>query len=117
MAGRDSDAAKGFAKTAAVACAYIAKVLESNGKARVAAEIYKTAITEKFEKKTSRLRAPFFAELIKLSPNVLALSSKELASLCDLVTALAREFLCQESLQLLFQIFSCKQRDLSIPCG
>ena len=114
-AGRDSDAAKGFAKTAAVACAYIAKVLESNGKARVAAEIYKTAITEKFEKKTSRLRAPFFAELIKLSPNVLALSSKELASLCDLGDSARAQFLRQESLQLLFQIFSCKQRDPSIP--
>ena len=114
-AGRDSDAAKGFAKTAAVACAYIAKVMESNGDGESAAEIYKTAITEKFEKKTSRLRAPFFAELIKLSPNVLASSSKELASLCDLGDSARAQFLRQESLQLLFQIFSCKQRDSSIP--
>jgi len=114
-AGRDSDAAKGFAKTAAVACAYIAKVMESNGDGEAAAEIYKTAITEKFEKKTSRLRAPFFGELIKLSPNVLASSSKELSALCDLGDSARAQFLRQESLQLLFQVFSCKQRDPSIP--
>jgi DNA polymerase phi len=114
-AGRDSDAAKGFAKTAAVACSYLAKILESNGKCDVASKIYADAIENKFEKKTSRLRAPFFAEVIKLSPNVLASCVSELATLCDLGESARAQFLRQESLQLLFQIFSSKQRNQSIP--
>ena len=94
--------------------AYIAKVLESNGVARVAAEIYKTAITEKFEKKTSRLYA-IFCRVDQAFSERVSLFFQRARSLCDLGDSARAQFLVKNLYSCSSNILASKETRRYLP--